>query len=120
MLHHPEIMRMVVDDHVQSLRRAARRPVPAGQAETATEIELRLCRADDDAALERLAQLDGRTVPGGRLLLALVGGRVVAALPLAGGALLADPFTRTSELRPLLELRAAQLRPRRRLSLRHA
>ncbi len=120
MLHHPEIMRMVVADHIETLRRAATPPLPARPTAEAPEIELRLCRAADDPDLERLAQLEGRPVPAGRLLLALVRGHVVAALPLAGGHLLADPFARTAELRPLLELRAAQLRPRRRLSLRHA
>jgi hypothetical protein len=40
----------------------------------------------------------------------VVDGRLVAALPLAGGHMLADPFVRTAHLLPLLELRAAQLR----------
>ena len=120
MLHHPEIMRLVVADHIETLRGAATRPLQARPATEAAGVELRLCRAGDDPDLERLAQLEGRPVPAGRLLVALVCGRVVAALPLSGGRLLADPFARTAELRPLLELRAAQLRPRRRLSLRHA
>jgi len=34
------------------------------------------------------------------------------AIAIAGGEVLADPFSRTAELRSLLELRAAQLRRR--------
>ena len=55
-------------------------------------------------------------------MVALVDGRIAAALPLAGGALLADPFMRTAHLQRLLELRAAQLRqpePRRSLVPRY-
>ena len=90
------------------------------------EIELRLCRAADDPALERLAALAERPEPFGRLVVALVNGELVAAVPLAGGHALTDPFRRTAHLIRLLELRAEQLRqpePRRgafRLSRRHA
>jgi hypothetical protein len=99
--------------------------MPARELEEG-QIELRLCRADDDPALERLAALAERPLPFGRLVVALVDGQLVAALPLAGGHALTDPFTRTSHLLRLLELRAEQLRqrtPRRgalRLMRRHA
>jgi hypothetical protein len=43
-------------------------------------------------------------------VVALVDGTLVAAMPLAGGPTVADPFVRTAHLRPLLALRAAQLR----------
>jgi hypothetical protein len=69
----------------------------------------------DDPALEQLAALAERPLPFGRFVVALVDGRLVAALPLAGGHALVDPFVRTAHLRPLLELRAAQLcEPKRR------
>ena len=112
MLHHPEIMRFLVAQHVEELRRAAqpirRSATPA--TTDLTDIELRLCRVGDDPALEELAALAERPLPVGRLVVAAVDGRIVAALPLAGGQLLTDPFVRTAHLRPLLELRAAQLR----------
>jgi hypothetical protein len=38
-----------------------------------------------------------------------VGGELVAALPLDGGRPLADPFTHTTDIVRMLELRAAQL-----------
>ena len=60
--------------------------------------------------LADLAMLSGRPVPSGRLVVAIVAGRVVAAVRLAGGQPLADPFERTEQLVRLLELRAAQLR----------
>jgi hypothetical protein len=81
------------------------RPVPP----TAEAVALRLCSVHDDAALERLAVLEGRPVPRGSFVLAEVDGTVVAALPLAGGAVLADPFRPTAHLLPLLRLRASQL-----------
>ena len=72
-------------------------------------VALRLCSVHDDAALERPAVLEGRVVPSGRLVLAEVNGTIVAALPLSGGAVLADPFRPTAHLLPLLRLRASQL-----------
>ncbi len=121
---------MMMNDRIDSLREAGRRrvhaQVAAPKAET-SEIELRLCRASDDPALERLAALAERPLPFGRLVVALVNGTLVAALPLGGGCALRDPFAKTAHLLPLLELRASQLRrpePRRpwaaRLVRRHA
>jgi hypothetical protein len=81
-------------------------------------LELRLCRVGDDPDLERLAALDGQPLPFGRFVVAVVDGRLVAALPLGGGRLLADPFVPTAHLLGLLELRADQIRehrPQRRL-----
>lgn len=125
-----ELRRMVMDDRIETLRRAARRPAimarHAAAVETA-DVELRLCKAADDDALDRLAALSERPLPFGRLVVALVDGNLVAAMPVAGGHVLRDPFVPTSHLVPLLELRAGQLRleePRRplvpRLLRRHA
>ena len=123
---HPEIMRFIADEHVEALRRDARGSVrtvvrPHAAADT-RDIELRLCTVGDDGALAELALLAERPLPVGRLIVAAVRGRIVAALPLAGGEALRDPFVRTAHLLPLLELRAAQLRepePRRRLIPRY-
>jgi hypothetical protein len=112
MFQHPEIMRFLVKEHVEDLRHAAQpvlRPAQRTAADV-TEIELRLCRVGDDPALDQLAELAERPLPFGRLVVAVVDGRIVAALPIAGGHTLTDPFVRTAHLRPLLELRAAQLR----------
>jgi hypothetical protein len=72
-------------------------------------VVLRLCSVWDDDALERLSKLEGRPVSSGRHVVAEVDGKVVAALPLGSGVLLADPFRPTAHLIPLLELRAKQL-----------
>ena len=124
MLQHPEIMRLLANERAETLRRAGR-PVVRPTRRRATdlsEIELRLCRVGDDPALEELAALAERPLASGRLVVAVVGGRLVAALPLAGGPALTDPFVRTAHLLPLLEMRAAQLREpvqRRRLVPRY-
>ena len=47
--------------------------------------------------------------PDSRCVVAEVDGNVVAALPLRGGKVMADPFRPTAHLIPLLELRAKQL-----------
>jgi hypothetical protein len=73
---------------------------------------IRPLRGDDLTAAKRLAQLDSSPLPEGDLLGALVEGRLLAAISLASGESIADPFSRTAELRALLELRAAQLRRR--------
>ena len=73
-------------------------------------ITIRLARDDDAAALRRLAHLDSSPLPPQPFLLAEVDGRLLGAISLASGETIADPFSRTAELRPLLALRAAQLR----------
>jgi hypothetical protein len=111
---HPEFSKILAAEHVEQLRRDAR--ANGGGAKRPTtdtrDVELRLCRVADDPELELLAELEGRAVPAGRLVVAVIRGRIVAALPLAGGNALRDPFARTEHLVPLLELRAAQLRDR--------
>src|ERR671938_336921 len=84
---------------------------------SACDVALRLCLVGDGPGLQRLAELEGRPLPFGRFAVAVIDGRIVAAVPLGGGRALADPFVRTEHLVPLLELRAAQIReaePRRR------
>ena len=72
-------------------------------------IVLRLAMAADADRVETLAQLDSARVPGGEVLLAEVDGRLQAALSLADGGAVADPFRRTAGLVALLRMRADQL-----------
>ena len=114
---HPEFTKILATEHVEQLRQDARvvRATPRPLVDT-RDVELRLCRIADDPELDRLAALAERPLPHGRLVIAATGGQIVAALPLAGGPALRDPFARTAHLMPLLELRAEQLRdpePRR-------
>ena len=54
-----------------------------------SEIDLRLCKAATTPQLERLAALAEQPLAPGRFVVAVVDGRIVAALPLAGGPALA-------------------------------
>ena len=73
---------------------------------------IRRLSAADAPSVARLADLDSAPVPHGPLLGIEVEGKLVAAVSLDGGESIADPFSRTAEVRALLELRAAQLRRR--------
>jgi hypothetical protein len=64
---------------------------------------------DDHAALARLAELDSQYRLEGPVLGAEVEGRLLAAISIETGEVIADPFSRTSELRAMLKLRLAQL-----------
>ncbi len=91
---------------------AYRRAHPRRPAEAPADydsVTIRRVTADDREAVARLAQLEGSTAPPGAALLAEVEGRVLAAIFLAHGATVADPFHPTAELVRLLEARARQL-----------
>ncbi len=66
----------------------------------------------DRAAVVRLAALDSSTPLEGPVLGLELDGRLVAAVSLADGASIADPFRRTAEARDLLDLRVKQLASR--------
>lgn len=85
---------------------------------SATSIVIRAARAEDVPNLRALAQRDTRPLPDGELLVALVGDEPRAAISLASGEVVADPFHRTEELVKMLTLRLSQVqrelpRPRR-------
>jgi hypothetical protein len=75
-------------------------------------VVLRVARPDDEAILQRLAVLDSRPVPAAPVLVAEVDGEALAALSLADGAVVADPFRSTSSLVELLRVGAAARRGR--------
>lgn len=100
--------------HGEELRRAARRsggqpeaPPPAAPG----PVTLRFAFPDDAAALGRLALLDSSMPPALPVLLAEVDGELQAALSLADGRVVADPFVPTMALVELLHARARQLEP---------
>ena len=77
-------------------------------------ITVRPAYADDDSALKRLAALDSaEAIPAAPLLLAEVDGRVRAALSLADGTTIADPFFPSQALIKLLHTHAAAAKVRR-------
>jgi len=69
-------------------------------------IAIRPALPTDRRALARLAELDSAPALLGPVLLAEVGGRIVAAVGLRSGARIADPFVPTADLLALLELHA--------------
>jgi hypothetical protein len=73
------------------------------------DLTLRVSAPGDAVALGRLAQLDSTLYDGSRMLVADVGGELVAAVSLDGGAGFADPFRRSANLVALLRLRLRQL-----------
>jgi hypothetical protein len=118
----------MMEDRLATLRRSARpRRRPEPERVESPDIELRMCKPADDPAIDRLAALSEVPVPYGRLVVALVDGKLLAALPLNGDPAIRDPFVKTGHLVHLLEVRAEQLRghvPRQalvpRLLRRHA
>jgi hypothetical protein len=75
-----------------------------------SELTLRSCGDADHPALQRLAERDSAVVPAGSLLAAESGGRLLAAISLETGGVIADPFQRTADAVELLRSRAMQLR----------
>jgi hypothetical protein len=124
-MNDPGIRQMLVAQHTQHLERRARRWRPSWtrvdrDAGAEANVGVRLCTVHDNPALERLAQLEGRPLPGGRFVVAEVGGEIVAALALSDGAVFGDPFRKTAHLVPLMRARTRRLdvRSRGRLAVR--
>jgi hypothetical protein len=92
----------------RSRRTRSTRPAVGGPA----EVSIRRLASDssDREALNRLAGLDSADRPTGDVLGAELDGRLIAAISVSSGEVVADPFTRTEEARAQLELRASQLR----------
>ncbi|HEX3688514.1 MAG TPA: hypothetical protein VHV28_02420 [Solirubrobacteraceae bacterium] len=116
---------VMAQEHVSDLSRAAahynevaRRP----QWRSGPAVELRPARADDEAAVRELAALDDAPPLEGRVLLAVVGGRAIAAIALDDERVVADPFVATAHAVSLLRMRAGHVshqirRHRRRIRL---
>jgi hypothetical protein len=120
----------IAQEHIADLQRsaAAHRETRAAAAEpkaAANVIALRRAGDDEAAELTRLAALDSARPLAGEALVAVVDGRLVAAISLTDGRVIADPLAATTEARALLHTRAAQLaqtpqRPWRRFRPRFA
>jgi hypothetical protein len=74
------------------------------------DVAIRAAESRDVPELMRLAELDSRPLPVGKLLVAEAAGRIRAAVSIDGHAVIADPFVATAELQSLLKLRAEQVR----------
>lgn len=71
---------------------------------------VREATTEDTHALRRLAQLDTAPVPAGRLLVASDGQELAAAVRVADGEAIANPFRHTAATVELLPMRASQVR----------
>ena len=84
--------------------------------ETQLNSEMTIRRMDlgerDHDAVAKLAELDSSGRLAGPVLGIEVEGRLLAAISVDTGKVIADPFSRTTELRALLKLRADQLQTR--------
>ena len=76
-------------------------------------VTIRPAREGDERALCRVAALDSAAVPTAPILLAEMNGAIVAAVGIASGEIIADPFVPTTEALELLTTRARRLQPRR-------
>ncbi len=74
------------------------------------DVTIRLARPEDSDQLRRLAQRDSAEVPQGEMLVAVVLGRMRAAVSIGDRQAIADPFHPSYELVALLYERAEQLR----------
>jgi hypothetical protein len=75
---------------------------------TASHISIRVAGDADQSTLIQLAALDSAPAPRGPVLVADLGGEIVAARALGHPRTIADPFRPTADIRELLELRASQ------------
>jgi hypothetical protein len=113
-VNYPAFHEVVLAERARRFGQAARAARPSDSDSgsgppSELPLVLRLCAVRDDAALERLAGLEGRPAPDGRFVVAELDGEIVAAQPLDGGPALADPFRPTLHLLPLMQLRARHL-----------
>ena len=107
-------------DHVlRSISRSRLDDIERGRAERhagarsleAAPLTIRHARDADLPALGRLAALDSRRVPNGELFVGEVDGRLLAALSIDTGAVIADPFEHTADVVELLRVHAGAVSP---------
>ena len=86
--------------HVRTRRIAADAP-----------LTIRHATSTDFPALERLAALDSHRIPSGELFVGEVDGRLLAAMSIDTGSVIADPFEHTASIVELLQVHARAARP---------
>jgi hypothetical protein len=70
---------------------------------------IRQATIDDEGTLERLAELDSQRPLSGSALVGEIGGVPAAAISMADGRVVADPFKLTAHLVPVLMMRRRSL-----------
>ncbi len=105
-----EELRIRAASHRAARREPSPAPAPPQVLDVAACIAIRRATEADVLVLRRLAALDGGRSPGdGEMLIAEVGGEAQAAIDVATGRTIADPFRPTAALVELLSLRARRL-----------
>src|SRR3954453_11218417 len=109
-----EMAHVVVEDRIEAAERYRRqrqaREVHAEEHDVFESVTVRLAGEADRRGVRRLAERDGRPAPPGSVLVAEVGGTMLAARSIEDGGTIADPFRHTAHLTELLALRATHLR----------
>jgi hypothetical protein len=103
-------VRMVLSRGMAAISRRWSSSGPPAHTPEPLDLTIRFAYQEDAAALERLRELDSRSLPGGPLLVAEVNGAIRAAVDLGGAGVVADPFVPTADLVSLLRHRVFQLR----------
>jgi hypothetical protein len=83
--------------------------IPDAEPKVTPVIALRRADADEADDLRELAALDSKRPLTGEAIVALVDGRLVAAISLDDLRIVADPLVPTADVRVLLRQRATQL-----------
>ena len=74
-------------------------------------LTIRHATATDFPALERLAALDSHRIPSGELFVGEVDGRLLAAVSIDTGSVIADPFEHTAAIVDVLRVQSRAVRP---------
>jgi hypothetical protein len=109
-LSHEASLAHVHDMHTRADRRRAATSREEITVPATHSIAIRRATEADRVTIERLAELDSAPAPTGDVLIAAVDGEPLAAIGLATGAVVADPFEPTADLVALLSMRARSLR----------
>lgn len=116
---------LAASEHIADLQRTVyehgagragvrRRRTSAAVSGARPAVSVRIPRADEAEAIRRLAELDDAPELAGEILVATINADLVAALSLADGRVVADPFVNTSGAVELLRVSARALTGRRR------
>jgi hypothetical protein len=85
--------------------------VPTRRIVADAPLTIRHANANDFPALERLAALDSHRIPSGELFVGEIDGRLLAAVSIDTGSVIADPFEHTAGIVDVLRVQSRAVRP---------
>jgi hypothetical protein len=115
----PRMLFMFNDHLLRALSKSrtieTRRPspihVPTRRVAADAPLTIRHATAGDFPALERLAALDSHRIPSGELFVGEIDGRLLAAMSIDTGSVIADPFEHTASIVDVLRVQSRAVRP---------